>query len=69
MEFAQLPNGAWFVRRWTLRAPIARVIAGRADTLLHGTKVREGLVVEVLTAGGDVVVRFDSAGAVIRQRH
>jgi hypothetical protein len=64
MEFAQLPNGAWFVRRWTLRAPIARVIAGRADTLLHGTKVREGLVVEVLTAGGEVVVRFDSAGAV-----
>ncbi len=64
MEFGQLPNGAWYVRRWTLRAPIARVTLGRADTLLHGTKVREGVVSEVLTAGGDVVVRFDSTGTV-----
>jgi hypothetical protein len=64
MDFGRLPNGAWFIERWELRAPIARVIVGRADTVYHGVKVRKGRVTEVLTAAGDLVVQFDSTGAV-----
>ena len=64
MDFGRLPNGAWFIERWELRAPIGRVIVGRADTVYHGVKIREGRVTEVLTAAGELVVQFDSTGVV-----
>lgn len=60
MEFDRLPNGAWFIRRWELRAPVGHVVAGRADTLFYGLKIREGQVTEVLTAAGDIVAQFDT---------
>jgi hypothetical protein len=62
MNFDRLPNGAWFITRWKLRAPVAQVIPGRPDTLYYGVKIREGRVTEVLTATGDLVVKLDSTG-------
>jgi hypothetical protein len=63
MEFARLPNGAWFIREWELTAPVARVIVGRNDTTLNSIKVRSGAVREVLSATGEVIVQFDSVRA------
>ena len=60
MEFARLPNGAWFIREWQLTAPVARVVLGRSDTTLNSVKVRTGTVREILSAMGEVIVQFDS---------
>ncbi len=64
MDFGRLPNGAWFIERWELRAPVGRVVVGLADTIYHGVKIREGRVTEVLTAAGELVVQFDSTGVI-----
>ena len=64
MDFGRLPNGAWFIERWELRAPVGRVIIGRADTTYYGVKIREGRVTEVLTSAGELVVQLDSTGLV-----
>ena len=59
VEFAQLPGGAWFIRRWRLRAPIPEVRPLRGDTVLFGYRERAGDVVEVLTGSGESVIRFE----------
>jgi hypothetical protein len=64
MQFGQLPNGAWFITRWELRAPVGRIIIARADTTYDGTVTRVGRVTQVLTSSGEVVAVFDSTGAV-----
>jgi hypothetical protein len=60
IEFAQLETGAWFIRRWRLRAPVPQVFPGRRDTLLYGFKEKTGDVVEVMTATGTSLIRFES---------
>ncbi len=58
VEFAELPDGAWFIRRWMLRAPVARVFVGRPDTLLYGVKVKQAEVVEVVDRRGKPIFRY-----------
>jgi hypothetical protein len=58
VEFAALPDGAWFIRRWMLRAPVAHVFAGRPDTLLYGVKVKESEVIDVVDRRGEPVLRY-----------
>lgn len=59
VEFAQLPGGAWYIRRWRLRAPIPEVRPLLGDTVLYGYRERAGDVVEVLTKTGESVIRFE----------
>lgn len=59
VHFAQLPTGAWFIRRWMLRAPIAQVHLARADTAFYGVKIRQEEVIEVLSADGKPIVGFE----------
>lgn len=60
IEFARLPNGAWVIREWSLRAPIPRIWErpGRVDTTLYGYRERSGEVLEILNAAGESLVRF-----------
>lgn len=58
IEFSQLPDGAWFVRGWMLRAPVAQVYAMRADTAFYGVRIRESEVTEVLDREGRVIATF-----------
>jgi hypothetical protein len=58
IEFDVLPSGAWFIRRWRLRAPIAEVGRVAGDSTLHGFRERIGEVVEVLDASGETVKVF-----------
>lgn len=58
IEFSQLPDGAWFVRGWTLRAPVAQVFQMRADTSFYGVRIRNSQVTEVLNREGRVIVTF-----------
>jgi hypothetical protein len=58
VEFAALPDGAWFIRRWMLRAPVAHVFVGRPDTLLYGVQVRESEVLDVLDRRGEPILRY-----------
>jgi len=59
VHFAQLPTGAWFIRRWMLSAPIAQVYLARADTAFYGVKIRQEEVIEVLSADGKPIVGFE----------
>lgn len=59
IEFDELPSGAWFIRRWLIRAPIAKVAMATGDTTLYGFRERVGSVVEVLDARGKSLVRFE----------
>lgn len=59
VHFAQLPTGAWFIRRWMLRAPIAQVYLARADTAFYGVKIRQEEVIEVLGADGKPLAGFE----------
>lgn len=59
IQFARLPSGAWFIRDWRVRAPIARLRGVWRDTVLFGYLERGGRVVEVLSAGGEPIVRFE----------
>jgi hypothetical protein len=61
--FAQLPDGAWFIQRWTLRAPVAQVFAMRADTAYYGVKIRESEVIEVSNRSGRLLARFGEPDA------
>jgi hypothetical protein len=65
VEFASLPSGAWFIRKWRLRGPIGRVRAP-GDTVLHGYRERGGEVLEVFSATGEPIVRFRPEGAANR---
>jgi len=70
VEFAVLPSGAWFIRRWQMRAPIGRIPVREADrrrpgrmstdTVLAGFREREATVLTVLNARGEVVVDFEA---------
>jgi hypothetical protein len=62
MVFSQLPDGAWYVRRWRIRAPVAEVFPMRADTTYYGVRIRESTVIEVLDASGRVLASFAEAG-------
>jgi hypothetical protein len=64
VEFAALPDGAWFIRRWMLRAPVAHVFVGRPDTLLYGVKVRESEVLDVLDRRGEPILRYSPPDSV-----
>jgi hypothetical protein len=59
IQFASLPSGAWFIRDWRVRAPIARLTGVRRDTVLFGYLERGGRVVDVLSAGGEPIVHFE----------
>ena len=61
IEFSQLPDGAWFVRGWTLRAPVAQVYTMRADTSFYGVRIRASEVTEVLDREGRVIATFTPA--------
>jgi hypothetical protein len=69
--FERLPNGAWVIRRWSIRMPIARVVnrpmnmAGVAavtnpiDTVgVAGYREEGGAVTEVRTAAGQLVATY-----------
>lgn len=69
--FERLPNGAWVIRRWSIRMPIPRVVArpmnmpgvvaatGTSDTVgIAGYREEGGLVTEVRTATGQVVATY-----------
>jgi len=58
IEFSQLPDGAWFVRGWTLRAPVAQVYAMQADTAFYGVRIRASEVTEVLDREGRVIATY-----------
>ncbi|HEX7118865.1 MAG TPA: carboxypeptidase regulatory-like domain-containing protein [Longimicrobiales bacterium] len=51
VEFEQLPNGQWFVRRWWIRSPIVAIQTGGPITL--GT--RRMRTIGILEFGGEVV--------------
>jgi len=59
IQFASLPSGAWFIREWRARAPIARLRGSRRDTVLFGYLELGGRVVEVFSASGEPIVRFE----------
>jgi len=63
VDFAVLPTGAWFIRRWELRAPIAEVFPAKPDTAFFGVKIREEAVAEVVKADGTPVVVYDTTKA------
>jgi len=63
VDFAVLPTGAWFIRRWELRAPIAQVFPANPDTVFFGVKIREESVAEVVKADGTPVVVYDTTRA------
>lgn len=63
VDFAALPTGAWFIRRWELRAPIAEVFPATPDTAYFGVKIREEAVTEVVKADGTPVVVYDTTKA------
>lgn len=52
LEFERLPTGAWIVRKWWIRAPVAGVAVPNRTYFLYGFKDHGGEVVEVLTADG-----------------
>jgi Carboxypeptidase regulatory-like domain len=68
--FQRLPNGAWVIRRWSIRMPLPRIgrrsvfidgrlTTGPLDTLgLAGYREEGGWVAAVLSATGDAVVRY-----------
>jgi hypothetical protein len=59
IRFASLPSGAWFIREWRARAPIARLRGSRRDTVLFGYLELGGRVVEVFSASGELIVRYE----------
>ncbi|HSD33639.1 MAG TPA: carboxypeptidase-like regulatory domain-containing protein [Gemmatimonadales bacterium] len=69
--FDRLPNGAWVIRRWSIRMPIPRVVtrqvnmpgvaaaAAPVDTVgIAGYREEGGLVTEVRTATGQLVATY-----------
>jgi hypothetical protein len=66
IEFSQLPDGAWFVRRWMLRAPVAQVFTMRSDTTYYGVRIREAAVTEVLDRSGRLIVNFEETDSIPR---
>ncbi len=64
VEFAQLPDGAWFIQRWMLRAPVAGVFVNRPDTVLHGVKVKRAEVIEIIDRRGNPIYRHPRADTI-----
>jgi len=58
VEFHQLPDGAWFIRGWSITVPILRIRAGASRADLSGFRQGGGQVREVLTAGGRPILTF-----------
>lgn len=69
--FERLPNGAWVIRRWSIRMPIPRVVTrptsmpgiaamtSPVDTVgIAGYREEGGLVTEVRTATGQLVATY-----------
>jgi hypothetical protein len=69
--FERLPNGAWVIRRWSIRMPIPRVVSrpmsmpgvaaatGGVDTVgVAGYREEGGVVTEVRTATGQLVATY-----------
>jgi hypothetical protein len=52
LDFERLPTGAWIVRKWWIRAPVARITVPDRRYSLYGFKDHGGEVVEVLRADG-----------------
>lgn len=50
LDFERLPTGAWIVRKWWIRAPVAQITVPDRIYSLYGFKDHGGEVVEVLTA-------------------
>jgi len=60
IDFEHLPNGAWAIRRWHLRAPVPYYNGAMQHPRLGGYDVRGGIVTAVYTARGEPI-RVDSA--------
>jgi len=60
IDFERLPDGAWAIRRWRLRAPIASYSTGMQHPRFGGYSVEGGVVTAVYTARGEPI-RVDSA--------
>lgn len=70
LAFQRLPNGAWVIRRWSIRMPIPLVrsrqrfeagtlVQGPVDTLgVGGYREEGGWVAVVLSASGAVVATY-----------
>lgn len=56
LDFERLPTGAWIVRKWWIRAPVAQIAVPGRIYSLYGFKDHGGEVIEVLTADGPPVV-------------
>jgi hypothetical protein len=64
VEFMRVPNGAWIVRDWVIRMPIAQVVAGAYNTSaprVVGYREAGGSAVEIKTENGTVVYRADAS--------
>lgn len=62
VEFMRVPNGAWIVRDWVIRMPVARVVAGAYTTgapRVVGYREAGGSAVQIKTENGTVVYRAD----------
>lgn len=55
IDFERLPDGAWAIRRWQIRAPIAEYSRGFYHPRLGGYKVRGGEVIAIYTADGTLI--------------
>jgi len=74
VEFMRVPNGAWIVRDWVIRMPVARVVSGAYNTAaprVVGYREAGGSAVQIKTQGGTVVysaeptATAESAAAVV----
>ncbi len=59
IDFEHLPNGAWAIRRWRLRAPVASYNPAMQHPRLGGYDVQGGVVTAVYSARGEPI-RVDS---------
>ena len=63
VEFMRVPNGAWIVRDWVIRMPVARVVSGAYNTAaprVVGYREAGGSAVQIKTENGTVVYRADA---------
>jgi hypothetical protein len=58
VEFMRVPNGAWIVRDWVIRMPVAQVVPGAYSTAaprVVGYREAGGSAMQIKTQGGTVV--------------
>ena len=66
VEFMRIPNGAWIVRDWVIRMPIAQVVPGAYQSAMPrvvGFREAGGSAVEIKTQNGTLVYRSETAPA------